>query len=324
MLFSCFTPLELFELSNEDSPAERIYDSMTAALGDQFDLTVGESRMEAIAYCTALAAGRAMQCQESAALQGLVEHVDELLPIREQEYKIIPTADATFADRVEEYSRRKARPQTAWTEVAIRETLAGLLGSDFIAYRPTPLAEVARWPVAAGDQPMNLVAPQTARKVITITPTVSVGLGAPQAVNYGIVEIARNSQSSASSELVVGDVLVVDAGIMGISERVTVEAVTTSPRTFTATFTKPHDARTYATTQPWPRWSSTKRHSLVVLTSAAAADPTVRRVVDAQMRRMVRASSTWDIVGSGDGLTTNQFLIDEPTIGVATIGVVTL
>lgn len=321
MLFSDLTPLELYELSGEAPIAERIYDALVASFGDQFDMAVGESRQEAWCYAEALGTARAAVCQESAALQNLPDWVDELLPVREDEYGIRPAWNATFSERVDEYRRRMVRPGT-WTANAITALLSELLGTDFIAYRPTPVAEAARFPTLCGTTPMNLQAPTVARKIVRLLrPVSSTGL---QPVLYEVVALPADAVSTASTNLVPGDALVVEPEIEGIAERVTVTAVTTSPATFSASFSKAHTDGCLAFTQPFPHWVSTKRHSLVVLTPEAAVDPAKRRVVDMWMRRMVRASSTWDIVSSADEIVTDSFSIGVSPLGATAFGAVSV
>ena len=63
--------------------------------------------------------------------------------------------------------------------------------------------------------------------------------------------------------------------------------------------------------QPWPYWTSTKRHYLVEVTASAAQDPEARRQIHALMRRMARGVSTWAICGNA-----GPFTIGSPTLGI--------
>lgn len=319
MLFSEFAPLGLFELSNEEPIAERIYRSLVAAHGDQFDMTPGESRQEAWCYATAMSKARVHKALEMAGAQAFANEVDLLIDTREAEFKIVPPFDATPSERRDVIKARRRRPKT-WTKARIEERLRELLGDDLIAYRPTPLAEVARWPAALGDQPQNLQRPTVTRKLVRLTVPITF-LGAPLAgITYDTVDGPREP-GSAPAGLVDGDVLVVGSGL-GLAETVVVSDC--FPGNFTATFTKPHPSGVLCTTAPFPKWISTKRHNLVVVTEAAAVDLEKRRMVDEEMRRMVRAPSTWDIVQSADGLTTKTFRVGVSPIGAQTIGDITL
>lgn len=116
------------------------------------------------------------------------------------------------------------------------------------------------------------------------------------------------SQDS-SSQLVPGDVVAVDIGNLGLAERVTVteSRIDGTSRYLRAVFAKPHSAGVLAKTGPTPIWASTKRHSLIVVKSAAAVDARLVERVHAAMDLIARAPSTWAIV--------------EPTTpGAATVG----
>lgn len=323
MRLSCFTPLGLLELSNRKPKAQSIYETMRAPYASaDFDLTVGYHQ-EAVLFATARSKALADVTLRKAQAQALVAKVDILMPVQEDVHGIHPAWDATFLARRAELVRRRRRPGV-WTKVAIAAELSTLLGADFIAYRPTKLAEAGKWPVAIGDQPQNLQVPQVARKLIRITQAISVGLGAPQAVTYELLNTSHSPTVLGSIDLIVGDLIVVEPEILGITETVTVTAVAASPKTFTAIFNKPHTVNCIGSTAPYPKWISTKRHNLVIVTPTCAIDPVKRAVIDARMRLMVRASSTWDIVDSADGLTTGSFVIGAALIGSHTITSVTI
>ncbi len=321
MRLSCFTPLGLLELSGREAKAKSIYRAMVAAHGGQFDMTPGESHQEAKCFATAIARARADKALARAHQQAYAARVDELLPVREQEFGIVPPWNATFTERRAEVVRRRARPDI-WNQVRIAAALQELIGDDFIAYRPTPLADADRWPAALGDQPQNLQLPSVARKLIRITQPITVGLGAPQAVTYELVSTPQSPDQEGDADLIAGDSVVVEPEIFGITETVVVAAVTGA--TFTATFDKPHTTDCLGSTAPYPKWVTTKRHNLVIVTPAAAIDAQIRRSIDTAMRRMVRASSTWDIVDSADGLVTGSFVIGTSLIGSHTITSVTI
>lgn len=320
MLFSCFTPLDLYELSDEEAAAEMVYISIVNGFGGQYDMTVGASRQEAFCYATALAVARADFSLRRAQGQAFPETACELLPVREKEWGANVRYDATMTSRREELARLMRAPRV-WTDVAITEELRAALGDDFYKYRPTPIADVVRWPDNLGDQPMNLQDPNVVRKIIRITDPISLMSPTVSTVRYEIVEAYTLGASYAG--ITVGDKLVVEPDILGISETVTVLEVFDDGRLSVAA-TKPHSAGALAMTNPYPEWQSTKRRSMVVLTTAAAADPAKRAKVHQVMQRAARASSEWCVVGSDDGVTTNGFRVGTTGIGTHTIGEVTL
>lgn len=318
MLLSCFTPLGLLELSNREAIAERIYRSMIAAHGGQFDMTPGESRQEAWCFATAMSKARLKKTIEKAGAQAFDDTVDTKIDQRESEFKIVPRFGAIIPERQAVIAKRRLRPPT-WTKNRIEAVLLDLLGADLIAYRPTPLSEVARWPAALGNQPQNLQRASVARKVVRLTQAVSIKLGVLQSVTYELVDTPVSPQQSGSVDLVDGDAIVVEPEVLGITETVSNIRVGSGPtKILQGIFTKPHTGGCLCTTAPFPKWISTKRHHLVVVTKAASVDPEKRRQIDEVMRRMARASSTWDIVESSDGLSTGAFTIGESPIGAHT------
>ncbi|MEJ7728227.1 MAG: hypothetical protein WKG00_03345 [Polyangiaceae bacterium] len=254
---------------------------------------------------------------ERAGRQTLPADVLELLPAREDEYGLLPGPHDTIADRRQAYAARK-RQRGGADRLNVERELRAALGDDFLVLRETPIDEAAVWPASAGDQPMNLQRPETPRKLVRILDPISTGFGVVQEVEYERIE---------SESLLVGETIVVEPDVLGISERVTVEYVDAggSQRWLSATFNEPHTAGCMATTAPWPWWRSTKRHSLVVLTEEAAANPVKRNKVHDVMRRLARGVSTWDVTSSADGLTTTgPFTIGGGMIGITTIGQVSL
>lgn len=297
---SIFTPLGALELSGETPMGQKIFEARRRALGygtpdRSFDFTEG-TLLDGYCYAAAmLDAGQAAYLKR-AADQAIPSRTVEALPIREREYGIVPAAGDTVADRQAAYEARRLAPEGArYTNVV--ESLRTLLGDAFVAYRTTLPAEIVTYPTALGDQPMNLQLPEVPRKLVTVTPAISV-LGA-QTVAYAVIDQPIDPEGQAITDLLVGDTLVVDPGKMGIEERVVVTAVASG--TFTATFAKPHDAGALGTTAPYPRWSSTQRRSFVVVTEAPAVDPETRRKIHDAMRGLTRSVSTWAIVpASGD------------------------
>jgi hypothetical protein len=321
-MFSAFSPLGLYRLSAAKPRAQAIYESLVANHGGEFDMTEG-TLQEGICFARSIMIARAEQAQLRAVGQAFPETVDELLPIREQEYGITPGYADTTADRKAEFERRMRRPST-WTLQEMTAALQDLLGADFYTLRPTPIAEAVDHPTSIDGAPLNLARPDVPRKTIRITTPISVGLGAPQWVPYTLISGPRDSLDTSTADLVAGDALVIEPELRDLAEKVTVLDIATGPARFQATFSNPHSIDCLGCTHPWARWVSTKRHFLVVLTTAAASHAPTRTKVDREMRRMARACSTWDIVGSADGITTDSVVIGDPSIGIATIEPVTL
>jgi len=78
------------------------------------------------------------------------------------------------------------------------------------------------------------------------------------------------------------------------------------------------------TTAPFPYWVSSKRHNVIVLKAAAAADPEKRRQVNELLGRMLRGVSTWDIAAESTPGHAGPFKVGEGLLGVTPIGDLTL
>lgn len=318
----------LFRFKAGPSDARRIYDTMIANLGDQYSTEVG-SRQEATCFAQALGIAREDKRLRDAANERLATKANETLPSREAAYGLIPGPNDTMADRHAALAARVKLPQQ-WSAVAIRAALTALLGTDFIAYRPTPQSDAVMYPATIGAWPMNLQRPSVARKVLELKTPVAF-VGTPITVPAIVTGPTGAPINPGTQGPVAGDVFVFDAGMSGIADAVTVTAVTLSFSEFslvptynvTGTFTQPHDAGALGVTQPFPYWVSTKRHSLVVVSAAAAADPERRRKVDEAMRRMVTARSTWDIV-AGTSSATTAFQLGQPSLSQRTLSTVSL
>jgi hypothetical protein len=311
---SMFTPIDLWCCSSEKPLAETIFDQQAAGLGGQF-ATGLNTEAGAICYANAINVARARHVVDGAAMQRLPTHASWLLPWREEEYEIVPAPRATMEDRRAEYaSRFKVIESTNYisTEAALQEAL----GDAFVAYRVTPIDEIVTLSQADGLD-INYQRPEVERKIIQLEDAVSF-VGVPSTVGFSLVKTAGDPRGIGS--LVKGDVLMVEPGRLGRSERIVVASITThEPKTLTATFQLTHDAGVLGLTHPYPGWATNKRYSIIVLASTAAAiDPENRRRVDQVMRLYARSVSQWGIAAA-DGDNIQQFQIGVPSIGISTV-----
>ena len=305
-LLSAFTPLGQLTLSSKPSHGERFYEMLTASLGGSttptggsYDLSQG-TRAEATCYAQAMRMAHVRYLLEHAGKQIDPDCLDEMLADREHEYGIVPGPNDTPAKRRAAVKARKLLSRGARRE-AVEDALRTLLGAAFVAYRTTRPAEILNWPTSLGDQPQNLQLPTVPRKLVRITDPISIELGHPQAVDYTPVD-------PSTATLLVGDTVVVEPEILGITETVLVSAV--SAGSFTATFNKPHSGGCLATTQPYPLWTGTQRASLILVSALLAIDPETRRKVDELMQRIARGVSTWCVVQDLGGGTAGPFILD--------------
>lgn len=319
MRFSAFSPLGMLRLSGRESHAQRIYTSIVAGLASQFDTSPG-SRYEAFAYAEAMRLARIQYAAEHAAAQAHPGDADVMLPVLERDRGIAPGPVASVNSRRAELATR-FRTARVPTRYEVETALSEMLGDDFLAFVPTPIGSAALFPTSIETSPCNLVSASNVRRYIRLLGPVSLLAGN---VTVAYEPINTTGRSDDADEVEVGETLVVEPEILGITERVTVLAATSetvggvTTRTLTAFFTKAHSTNCSATTMNFPCQRSTKRHSLVVLTPAAAVDPVLRRQVHSYLHRTMRGSSTWHIVQGAAG-TTGTFTIGSSIIGAETI-----
>lgn len=118
--------------------------------------------------------------------------------------------------------------------------------------------------------------------------------------------VTWTSIARIADALVVGDVVVIDAGNTSQMEKVTVAAVANTPPFgsettpgylyFAANYTQSHDIGAPVTTGQIPYWTSTQRLNYVVLTAVGATAPPTRAKVDVLLAKILRGVSLWAIV----------------------------
>jgi hypothetical protein len=330
-LFSAFTKFgNGFTFSSTPSHGERIYRNMISSIGVQSLSTEEGTRMRAWCYAGAMMAARVRYTLEHAGYQLDPLKVTEMLPLREAEYGIVPGPHDSIDDRRAVLAAR-ILAQKGGDFNNIKNALLALLGDSFVQYIPTAYADAVVYPANIGDQPMNLVTPDRLPKLLTIVPTISLGLGAPQWVQYEPVDLSPSvpDADAQPTDVFVGETFTVEPGHNLLQERIEVLDVRELVPGFLelqATFNNPHSAGTLATNMPYPYWLSTKRFNLAVLESSAAADAETRRKTNELLARMVRVVSTWDICQE-DPLNpgfTGTFKVGVGPLGYQTIGSVTI
>lgn len=133
----------------------------------------------------------------------------------------------------------------------------------------------------------------------------------------GTATVSYEMILSDGNPLFVDEELTVEPGRLGQQERVTVTAAPTTT-TFTATFARPHESGSRATTAPWANWQSTKQHSLVLVKSTVLTNPTKLTQINTFMRKIMPATHTW-LTTTGDGAYVDQFVVGS-TVGQYPIG----
>lgn len=317
--FSRFAPLGLFRFSRKRPDAATIYEASVANLGGQFSLEEG-GYTEATLHARALGQARARRRLRAAAEQRLPTRASCLLPTREGELGIVPGPTDTMADRRAVLASRFLAARGG-TKANIEAALSALLGADFLAYIPTPVADAEVYPATLPSTALHFARPGVARRFIRIIGPIVTGTGT---YTYETPAQPQDALTPEAVDPVAGDVFVLSAGKVGLEEAVTIVGVVNDGivKTVTIAPTRPHGAANFGFTHPYPAWRSTKRHSLVVLSVSAAADPEKRRKVHEVMQRMARTVSTWDICAGSGSSTTGPFTVGGGLLGITTIGAV--
>ena len=324
--FSMFTPFGHLRFSRVPSIGKRLFDLGAAALGDNRPGTYAIRRADngrtfAWLYAWAMTAGTVYLLEERAGRQWDPARVTDLLELQERERGSIPQAGWTIAQRRAQLSRMRRLIQDVSAN-GLSGAMAELLGAAFLAYVPTAKADAVNWPTALGDSPMLLALPSLQRRVATLTSPIAT-VGAPVTVNYA------ERVTGAEWQLTAGDTVVIEPENPDRAERVTLadafDSDGSGPYYLRFTPTKPHGAGVSILRGPFPMWTGSKRHSLVVLSHADAEDPEVRRLAQWLMERYARASSTWDLAGANEGdLAAGPFTVGGGKLGITPIGLVTL
>ena len=301
MKFSAFTKFGHLRFSGKPARGEVFYRQLTNTLGDGFASELGTA-VEAQKFALSMAMARAAGTIERAANQKYPRRCIEMLPVLERVYGVHPGVNETIGERQTAIAAKMARTRGA-SYGDITTALSEALGPDFVAYRQTTQAEAHEHPA---DPATGAIwqAPRLRSKIFTLDQYALTGV---HTVAYSAVE------SGQAVEL--GDQLMVSPENQATLERVTATASTAS--TFTASFTRTHEAGATAISGWFPYDLSTVRHVLIIITRAAAEDARKRRLVNEVMRRIVRATMTWDIApvsGLGDGMTA-AFTTNDAVLG---------
>lgn len=307
--YSALAPYGLLEYSPEDNPAELIYDQLRSAAGP---LIASDTVGEAILYARALCLGAV--ASDLARVGNQIDPLriaPELLAIREMQVGIVASPYATMHDRRAAVAIKEAVSKGgSYTNIVTQLQLA--LGSDFLAYRPITKDEATAIPDAPDETTGNWLDP-TVTRAGKLFETVSPITTTASAV---WVEYTTVDGALVCDNFVIGETIVVDPGDETRCEVVEVTDIDdeADPPKIEATFRNVHAGGALLSNQYFPAQSSDKRHSLIIVTAAAATNGALRNRIDEVMRGVARGVSTWSIVpGDADA--------DSGTIGPFRVGV---
>lgn len=310
-----------------------IYEDMLANAGGETNYAVfDESNALAELWAHAHAIASAWWWLEHAGEQSDPRLADELLGQLEWEYGIIPPPGATKPERRTELFYWASMPLGADRD-NVEARLTEGLGADFVAYVTTSNAEFE----VSGDDAIDPLLP---KQGVWDAPTAEPGIlrlkkplnSVRDGFNNPTEMTAYLEPFAGNTQLSVGQRIAFDVANWTRTECIPVERITSHPsqnnegewRVVVKTFS-PHDNDGFVVVGRVPNLSSTKRHNYIVLTAAAAVDETKRRRVDRVLRKLLRGTSTWDIVpeaspGSG---TSGPFEVGVGLIGITPIQEVT-
>ena len=308
-MFSAFTGWGAFEFSSAPPRAMSIYQSLVSMNGGNFDDTFS-GPMCAEWYAIAMAIGAARDTLERAENQADPATVHEMLPVQESMYELSPGPSDSANDRRATLSARYAVALEPSLQ-NVTQALRLLLGADFVAWVPNPVAAPSPATI-----PASICKLPTARfKIVTLLDPVLI-VGSPQLVRY-------RATAGDPTDLRVQEVVVVDPGLSGIQEAVTVLEVPVDGF-LRAQFANGHESGSIGITGSFPNWSSFKKNSLVVVKNGRAHDPILRAKVNDLLSRMLSGTSTWDVVQENvTPGTAGPFRVGQPSIGTVPIGTAT-
>lgn len=289
MQFTAFSEFGQFEFSGAPCLAQRVYNALWADLGEQY---ARDGYTDAKVYATAMALARMLTTQARLDAQIHPSTALELLHDREVEYGIVVPATATIASRRAELAARM-KAALGCSLPNLQAALTDLLGDDFVETRTHTASDAVKYPATAGGIG-NFVHPRTPRRLFQLRDNLSL-LGLKSAAILNVDGTVPTDADMPS----LGETITVEPEHNTLRESVTVLAAGTAGSAcyLQATFTKAHHAGARIVCGPWPLWASTKRHTVVRVSEAAATDGPTHRAIDGLLARVFRAVSTWSVAG---------------------------
>jgi hypothetical protein len=294
-IYSATTPFGQLEYSKRPSKASQLFTAIRKTLGKNYlegDM-VGEpdALQDGRSYAWARGMARTRMLLRRAGNQHNPLKMLEHLPTAEKLYGLVPLKSQTEDERRTLLALRVELPRGANFN-AIENALIAALGSDFVAYRPTPEAEAG--PIPSGDPTLGPGDFASVDTFHSFAPTVTAvtTTGSPVSVVWNP---AQGFNVDSQTTFPVGTQIVIDPDKDGLRELVTVAAPTLGAL-FTATFTKAHAAGAWLKIGGFPYYLSTRKHQAIIVVNGKANDPEVRRLVQGALERGLRGISTWDVL----------------------------
>jgi hypothetical protein len=307
--FSAFTPYGMLEFSSRPSHGEVIYKDMLRNAG--VDENVDPSgNLASELYADAMLSARVLYTLERAGNQADPRTAQEKLAQLEFEHGVTPPPNATLGERRRELARIR-RLNNDGRFGTISQALVELLGDNLVKYRTVRIDEL---PPTAGDTPPGalLVESNTPVRIIRTLTQVSVtGTATPVKTQY---------VTGSLTQLVTGQKVLISPSDNSRAEVVEVASVTSDG--FTAVFSKPHDAGVLVTTGQHPIVQSYKRIHQIIVTDPNHIDTDTRLRVAETMRRAVKGTAIWQLMGESTAAQAGPFRTDEGLTNTTPIGIV--
>lgn len=285
MRFSAFARFGHFRFTGRRPVGQVIYESMRAALGGEENL--GEDTftgpMAGHLFATAMALANVQRTTDRANRERIPHTADEMLERHERDYRVTPPAAATRDDRRATLTVAERLGMGCQPDV-LQTALSELLGSDLIAIRQHDDTEYVVWPADWDTTgPGVWKRPDLVSKWFVLTSPVG-----PGSVTLPVQQIGPTTEPLRG-----GEEVIVDPGILGIAERVTLAAAGAS---VTATLARAHDVGAIVTTEPWPEAATSSRHLLIVVTSAISRSNAWRKRIAGVLNKILRAVDRYSLV----------------------------
>jgi hypothetical protein len=319
--FSAFAPSGI-RFTRRKPVAETIYETLREQWGSLFSEDP-ESMINTETFAQAKCLALAKEQLERAGNQANPRYCTELLPKLEADYQIVPEPGATIQQRRAALIAARAARGGPRLD-SLRDGLTALLGDGLIAIVPqqnvwgidgigTGLHGVFPETTAPATGPGNFCRLDAPYKVIRITNSVFPGSG---------VEVEYTHVTGDSEPLKYGDVLCVDAGKKGYTERLQVVGVV-SETVVLLNPAKVHEVGSRATTAAIPYWVSGKRFVHIVVSNSVLTSPLLTSRVHAFMTKAAVHSEQWALVASSGTGTAGPFVIGQSLLGQTPISVAT-
>lgn len=314
MLFSAFARFGHFRFTGKPPVGQVIYRSLREALGAGENL--GEDTftgpMAGKLFATAMALSNVQRTIDRVNRERIPHTAEQMLEQHEGDYRITPPAASTRDDRRATLAVAERLGLGCQPDV-LQTALSELLGADLIAIRQPDDTEYVVWPSNWDTTGPGLwKRPDLVAKWFALTASVAPGLAT----------LAVEQIGPTTEPLRGGEEVIIDPGILGIEERVTLAAVGSA---VTATFARAHDVGAIVTTEPWPVAASSSRHLLIVVTPTISRSRAWRKRSAGVLNKILRAVDRYSLVEEyspgvlgpfipGEGIPGITPLVEIPTV----------